>query len=323
MTYSIVARDPSAGELGIAVQSRHFAVGRFVPFAESGVGVVASQAFPIPAHGPEALRLLHAGLEPNAVLERLLSDDPGAATRQIAILDARGRMAVHTGAGCVSAAGHAIAANCCTQANMMTRDTVWPAMVRAFDRANGPLADRLVAAMDAAEREGGDLRGRQAAALIVVSDRPEASAPLDRSVDLRIDDHPDPVGEIRRLLEYSRAHERANRAIERIRTNDVAGALADLDDACSAHPNEPEFLVRRALVLFRLGRVDAARADLRNASVVNAGWVELVLRFADAGIVPVRRADLAPLVAELRRDAVAPAANPRQELRPAVGTPPA
>src|SRR5581483_5125495 len=172
MTYSIIARDPATGELGIAVQSRYFAAGQTVPWIEAGVGVIASQSFANPVYGHETLRLLRSGLEPQPILEKLLSQDPNEATRQVAILDVQGRIAVHTGAKCVSAAGHAMGANCCAQANMMAQDTVWQAMVRAFENAPGAMADRLLAAMEAAEHEGGDLRGKQAASLIVASGKP-------------------------------------------------------------------------------------------------------------------------------------------------------
>jgi uncharacterized Ntn-hydrolase superfamily protein len=299
MTYSIVARDPSTGELGIAVQSRYFAVGRHVPWIEAGVGVVASQAFASPTYGHEGLRQLRAGEDPGVVLEKLLSEDPGQAHRQVAILDAHGRAAVHTGTGCVPAAGHSIGVDCCAQANMMARDTVWPAMVQAFESAEGEMADRLLAAVDAAEREGGDVRGKQAAALIVVSGKPSGIPRLDHTVDLRVDDHPDPVGEIRRLLNYFRAHQRANQAAGKASAGDLTGALADLDACCAAFPNDPEFLGRRALMLLPLGRTEEAREALRRAQAVHPGGNELLLRFADAGVIPVRRQMLEPLLAGL------------------------
>jgi uncharacterized Ntn-hydrolase superfamily protein len=320
MTYSIIARDPATGELGIAVQSRYFAAGRHVPFVEAGVGVVASQAFANPGHGPEALRLLRAGLDPSSVVERLVSEDPGAAVRQLAIVDTRGRFAVHTGAGCVAAAGHTIGVDCSAQANMMTRDTVWPAMARAFENSGGGIADRLLAALEAAEREGGDVRGRQAAALIVVAKESAAGPPFDRSVDLRVDDHRDPVGEIRRLLEYSRAHKRANRAIDKISANDFVGALADLDASCEAFPDDAEFAVRRALVLLALRRMDEARAELRHAHDIHGGSIEAVLRFADAGVIPIGRGMLEPLMSDFRP----PSDSPRSSGRPrhaSAGTP--
>ncbi len=296
MTYSIVARDPASGELGIAVQSRYFAAGQVVPWIEAGVGVVASQSFANPAYGYETLR---SGLEPQAILNKLVSEDPGEAMRQVAILDRQGRMAAHTGARCVAATGHAVGANCCAQANMMAQDTVWRAMAPAFENARGDLAERLLAALEAAEREGGDLRGKQAASLIVVSGQPSGVSKLDRLVDLRVDDHPNPVGELKRLLSYSRAHRRAAQAIDKVFANDLTGALADLDVCCAAYPNEPEFLFRRTMVLLGLGRVEEARQALQQAHHIHPGWSELLLRFADAGIIPAHREMLEPLVAGL------------------------
>lgn len=289
MTYSIVARDAESGDLGIAVQSRSFAAGRIVPFIEPGVGVIATQAFTNRTYGAEGLPLLRSGLSPEAILDRLRRRDPDEALRQVAIMDARGRLAVHTGARCVSAAGHAIGTSCAAQANMMTRDTVWPAMVRAFEEKTGPLADRLLSALEAAEREGGDLRGAQAAALIVVSGS-------DRVVDLRVDDHPDPVAEIGRLLAYSRAHAIALKSTDKLLSGEAPEALRELDACCAAYPNEPEFLLRRCFALMATGQLDSARETLARACSINPGWGELLLRFSDAGIVPVSREMLAPLV---------------------------
>jgi len=299
MTYSIVAHDPSSGQLGIAIQSRYFGAGRHVPWIESGVGVIASQAFANPVHGHEGLRLLRSGQGPDEVVTTLMRGDPGQTQRQVAIMDAQGRVAVHTGSGCVAAAGHVIGTNCCAQANMMAKDTVWSAMVRAFENAAGEIADRLVAALDAAEGEGGDIRGKQAAALIVVSGKPSGIPRLDHQVDLRVDDHPDPVGEIRRLLRYARAHHRANQALMKASASDFAGALEDLDACCAAFPDDPEFLGRRALMLLPLGRVDEARATLGRAKAIHAGGNELLLRFADAGVIPVRRQMLEPILTGL------------------------
>ncbi|HLH44096.1 MAG TPA: DUF1028 domain-containing protein [Bryobacteraceae bacterium] len=300
MTYSIIARDPDSGELGIALQSRFFAVGRTVPWIEAGVGVVASQSFANPVYGYQTLRLLRAGQDPQAILDQLLRDDPDAATRQVAILDSQGRIAVHTGARCVSAAGHMIGSDCCAQANMMARDTVWRAMVHAYENARGPMADRLLAALEAAEREGGDVRGKQAASLIVVSGKPSGVPELDRLVDLRVDDHPEPVAEVKRLLNYSRAHQRAGQAIDKLLANDLRGATMDLDSCCAAYPNEPEFLFRRALALLVQGRIDESLESLGRAHSVHPGWSELLLRFADAGVIPVACERLEPLVASIR-----------------------
>jgi uncharacterized Ntn-hydrolase superfamily protein len=304
MTYSIVARDPRTRELGIAVQSRYFAAGRVVPWIEAGLGVIASQAFANPMYGDQGLKLLRAGEHPRDILDRLVAQDAGGSRRQVAILDIDGRMAAHTGALCVAAAGHAMGTNCCAQGNMLARDTVWPAMAEAFESCSGTLAERLLAALEAAEREGGDLRGRQAAALIVAKGASSGVAKLDLAVDLRVDDHLEPVKEIRRLLAFARANEHANRAMEKLLANDVSSALSDLEDCCEAYADEPVFQFRRALALLQLGRPDEARQALRRARTVHPGWDELLLRFADAGVIPMSRAALAPLVQATPGDAV-------------------
>ena len=294
MTYSIVARDPKSGELGIAVQSRYFAAGRLVPGIEAGVGVIASQGFANASFPSEGLRLLRSGLGGQEVLQQLIGSDDDAALRQVAVLDSQGNVAVHTGASCVAAAGHRIGVQCSAQANMMALPTVWPAMLEAYERGAGDLAERLLQAMEAAEGEGGDIRGRQAAALIVVAGAP--SSPPRPLIDLRIDDHADPVGEIKRQLAYARAHQRAGRALDKLAGGDVKGALADLDICCEAYPQEPDFLTRRALVLLSLGRTSEARATIERACAIHRGWAGYVLRLADAGILRIPRDRVVALV---------------------------
>jgi uncharacterized Ntn-hydrolase superfamily protein len=303
MTYSIIGRDPLTGEIGIAVQSRFFAVGRIVPWIEAGVGAVASQGFSDPVYGYRGLELLSQGATPQDALETIKRADAGAAMRQVAMLDARGRVAVFTGQGCVAAAGHMIGDNCVAQANMMARESVWTAMVSAFQQSGGALADRLLAALTAAQKEGGDIRGTQAAALVVSAPTTTGHAALDRLVDLRVDDHADPVGEIARLLAYGRAHQRASAATDNATAGDLLGALADLDASCSGYPREPEFLCRRAGVLLALGRIDEAREMIARACDIGAGWGEWMLRLADAGIIPVGRRQLQSLIPSALREA--------------------
>ena len=296
MTYSIVARDERAGELGIAVQSRFFAAGRRVPWAEAGVGVIASQASTNPAYGREGLALLREGQAPAEALARLVSADPGAAHRQVAILDVRGRVAVHTSARCVAAAGHAVGTDCAAQANMVVRDTTSRAMVAAFEATPGALAERLVAALEAAQRDGGDIRGVQAAGILVVSTEPSP----ERIIDLRVDDHRDPIGEIKRLLGYARAHTRAGLALDKALAGRIDEALADLAACTAAFPDEPEFLARHGFVLLMAGELAAARDMFGRANAIQPTWGEYVLRLADAGIIPVRRDALAPVVSAQR-----------------------
>jgi uncharacterized Ntn-hydrolase superfamily protein len=199
MTYSIVARDGQTGELGVAVQSHWFSVGPIVPWARPGVGAIATQANVEVSYGPHGLDLLEQGASASEALERLLAEDPGAGTRQVAVLDASGGVSVHTGADCMAAAGHVAGEGVSCQANIMATDTVWEAMLDTFTAASGPLRERLLAALDAAEEAGGDVRGRQSAAILIVPGRGEAWESL---VSLRVEDHPEPLHELRRLCRH-------------------------------------------------------------------------------------------------------------------------
>jgi uncharacterized Ntn-hydrolase superfamily protein len=208
MTYSIVARDPVTGEMGVAVQSCYFSVGTVVPWAEAGVGVVATQSFVDPSYGPLGLELLRRGKSAPEALPALVAVDPEAAHRQVAMIDSTGRVAVHTGSQCIPAAGHCLGEQVSAQANLMRKDTVWGAMIAAFTKTVGDLAARLLAALEAAEEQGGDLRGRQSVAMLIVAARATGKPWIDRVVDLRVEDHPDPVNELKRLLELKRAQDR-------------------------------------------------------------------------------------------------------------------
>ena len=286
MTYSIIGRDPETGEIGLAVQSRYFAAGRAVPYVEGGVGVIASQAFLNPAYGYKGLELLRGGATPHNALEQVKAGDEGQAMRQVAIMDWQGRIAVHTGDRCVPACGHEVGEHCVAQGNMLARDEVWQAMVPAFERTEGRLAERLVAALRAAEDAGGDARGSQGAGLVVVGLRTTDNPASDRRLDLRIDDHADPVGEIERLLRYVRAHNRATASGAKLAT-DPAGALADLDASLAAFPDDFEFRYRRGVALLALGRTEEARAAIAGAGGQDP--MEWLLRMAEAGALPMSR----------------------------------
>jgi uncharacterized Ntn-hydrolase superfamily protein len=206
MTYSIVARDEETGQLGVAVQTAWFAVGRAVPWAEAGVGAVAIQSFAERAHGPLALDALRSGRSPKDVLRIVLEDDAEAGYRQIGIVAADGRADGHTGNDCVPDAGHVIGDGYAAQANMMSGPGVWEAIADAYENSGAPFALRLLDALNAGERAGGDFRGRQSAALLVVPGD-ASSRPWDRLVELRVDDHPEPLTELRRLLALHEAYE--------------------------------------------------------------------------------------------------------------------
>src|SRR5215204_2469846 len=195
-TYSIVARDPDTGELGVAVQSHWFSVGPIVPWAEAGVGAIATQSFVDPSYGKNGLELMRAGKSAPDALKELLGKDEAREVRQVAMIDASGRVEAWTGKNDIQAAGHIVGNNFSAQANLMLNDKVWPAMARAFESTKGDLAEKMMAALDAAQEAGGDIRGKQSAALIVVTGKPTGRAWADRIFDLRVDDSIEPLKEL-------------------------------------------------------------------------------------------------------------------------------
>src|SRR5918993_3614224 len=199
-TYSIVARDPDTGELGVAVQSHWFSVGPIVAWAEAGVGAIATQSFVDPSYGKNGLDLMRSGKSGPETLKELLAKDEGREVRQVAMIDAQGRVDAWTGKNDIQAAGHIVGKNFSVQANLMLNEKVWPAMAQAFENTRGDLAERMLAALDAAQAVGGDIRGQQSAALVVVTGKPTGQAWKDRTFDLRVDDSADPLKELRRLV---------------------------------------------------------------------------------------------------------------------------
>jgi uncharacterized Ntn-hydrolase superfamily protein len=286
MTYSIVARDPDTGEVGVAVQSHFFAVGSLVSWAEPGSGAVATQSVVEPAFGRRGLDLMRDGISAPEAMHRMLAGDPQEAYRQVAMVDRFGRTAVHTGGRCIQAAGHRVGNQVSVQANMMRSDRVPAAMAAAYAEAGGDLANRLVAALEAAEAEGGDLRGRQSAALRVVAEKPSESPLADQRFDLRVDDHDDPVPELRRLLELKRAYTRVDAADEMAAAGDVELALEQYAAAHEAQPDNPELAFWHGVALAGNGREDEARGMLGQAFRVSDGWRELLTRLPAAGLLP-------------------------------------
>ena len=274
-TYSVVARDPETGELGVAVQSHWFSVGSIVSWAEAGAGAVATQSIAEPAYGPRLLERLRAGEEPGAALDELLADDQMARLRQVAVVDGEGRVAVHTGEGCIPHAGHLEGGGFSVQANMMASSEVWPAMAEAFGGATGPLAHRLVAALRAAEGAGGDVRGRQSAALLVV---PPSGEPWRTGADLRVDDHPNPVEELARLLDLHDAYEVANEADELAGAGRHEAAAERYRRACELAPDSAELLFWGGLGRAQHGQLEEGAALVREAMDVHEGWRELLAR---------------------------------------------
>lgn len=275
MTYSIVARDPATGELGVAVQSHWFSVGPIVPWATPGVGAVATQANVEVAYGPRALALLRDGLEAEQALAQLVAEDPGRAGRQVAVVDAAGRVAVHTGEACIAFAGHATADAVSCQANIMASERVWPAMLDAYGAAQGALTTRLLAALDAAESAGGDLRGRQSAAILVV---PADGEPWHTVVSLRVEDHPDPLPELRRLVDLQRAYDLADRADQLTNDGRHDEAAELYREASELAPGNDELRFWAGLGAAQAGDLDTAVREVRAAIAQHRGWRELLDR---------------------------------------------
>lgn len=283
MTYSIVARDPATGELGVAVQTRWFNVGETVPWAEPGVGAVATQSFAEKSYGPLGLARMRAGASAADALAALLADDPDREVRQVGMVDASGRSSAFTGARCVVAAGHLTFENLSVQANMMERPTVWPAMAEAYRAADGHIADRLLAALRAAEAEGGDVRGRQAAALLVV---PGSGPAWATRYDLRVEDHRAPLDELDRLLRLARAYEAFDRSEEPAMAGDLQAAAAAMDEAHALAPDDDQISLWAALVFAGAGRMDEARQLYAEARRAEPRGAEHLRRFLAAGHLP-------------------------------------
>jgi uncharacterized Ntn-hydrolase superfamily protein len=281
-TYSIVARDAHTGDLGVAAQSHWFAIGAALPWAEAGVGAVATQSLPDPASGRKALDLLRGGLDPESVLERLHADDPGVAVRQVAIVDAAGRVATHTGAACVREAGHRIGDGFSCQASMMISPAVPDTMAAAFESASGTLDERLLAALEAAEAEGGDVRGSQAAVLLVAG---------ERKVDLRVDDHPEPLAELRRLHGLHRAYARMETAEELAADGRHEESAPLMAEALALAPHSDELLFWAGLAAAEAGDLGTGLDRVRAAAALNPRWLALLDRLEP---------EVAPSAAEMR-----------------------
>ncbi len=275
MTYSIVARDPRSGQLGVAVQSHWFSVGSIVSWAEPGVGAVATQANAEIAYGPGLLERLRQGREPQDALAEMLAADPGAAGRQVAVVDARGRVAAHTGTSCVAHAGHITGEGVSCQANIMASERVWPAMLEAFSAAGGSLTARLLAALDAGEREGGDLRGRQSAAIVVV---PAQGETWRQELSLRVEDHPEPLSELRRLTELHEAYEAADRADELAGEGRHGEAGELYVRAGELAPGNHELRFWAGLGAAQAGDMESALESVRAAIAAHPPWRELLER---------------------------------------------
>lgn len=313
-TYSIVARDSATGQIGVAVQSHWFAVGQIVPWAEAGIGAIATQSFVDPAYGKLGLDLMRAGKSAPDALRALLNGDGSCSVRQVAMIDAKGDVATFTGSRDIAAAGGiagsqsrqsriacgdsdgalSIGRNFSAQANLMSNDKVWPAMAKAYSEAKGDLADRLLAALDAAQSVGGDIRGKQSAALIVVNATSTGKPWTDRLFDVRVDDHPEPLAELRRLVAVHRAYNHMNAGDLAVEHGDAALALREYSAAeniaattqgipTSRHA---EMIFWHAVALVNMKRVDESLPLFARAFTMQPSLRELTPRLPRSGLLP-------------------------------------
>ena len=257
-TYSIVALDAETGELGVAVQSHWFSVGFLVPWVKAGVGAVATQSFVKVDYGPDGLELMESGMSAKDALKSLTDQDEAEAVRQVAMIDINGNVAAHTGERCIVFANHVVGKNYSVQANMMENSSVPKAMAVAFENSSGDLADRMMAALEAAEKEGGDIRGKQSAAMVIMSGEPTGIEWKDTKMSLRIEDHPTPLKELKRLIRIHRAYQHANKGDYYMELNQIDNALTEYNKASKYYPENPELPYWSAVALVNGGRINEA-----------------------------------------------------------------
>jgi uncharacterized Ntn-hydrolase superfamily protein len=271
--------------MGVAVQSHWFSVGSLVTWAEAGVGAVATQALVEVSYGALGLAMMRAGKSAPEALAALLAADEGREIRQVAMVDAQGQVAAHTGARCIADAGHETGDGFSVQANMMANPEVWPAMARAYRETEGDLADRLGAALKAGQAAGGDIRGQQSAAMLIVKPTSTGRPWADRVMELRIEDHPEPTDELERLIHLHRAYQRMNQGDELLGAGQVEEALGEYRAAAKMAPEIEELPFWHAVTLADLGRVDEAIPLFRNVFARNRDWATLLPRLPKAGLL--------------------------------------
>lgn len=284
-TFSIVARDAETGEIGVAVQSHWFSVGSIVSWAEAGVGAVATQSLVNVSFGPRALTLLKEGKTPDEAARILLDSDEGSAFRQLAIIDAEGRVTAHTGTKCIADADHITGEGFSVQANMMLNKKVVPAMAEAYENSKGPLAERMMAALQAAQEAGGDIRGQQSAAILVVRGQATGDIWKDRLIDLRVDDHPEAVNELARVLKVFRAYEHMNNGDLAIEHGDEEKALQEYGAAQKMFPDNIEMKYWTAVSLVNIGKVDQALPVFKEIFMEDKHWRTLTKRIVANGML--------------------------------------
>ncbi|MEX0626243.1 MAG: DUF1028 domain-containing protein [Chloroflexota bacterium] len=284
MTYSIVARDPVTGRFGVAVQSHYLGVGATVPWLEAGVGAIATQASVNVSFGPMGLEMLRAGQAADAVVAALVPGDEQAHVRQLGVVDSQGRVSAHTGADCIPACGHLLGDGFTVQGNLLERSSCWPAMAAAYESAVAlevPFVERLLRAMEAAEAEGGDVRGRQSAAIMVVKADLQPAAWRGRLMDLRIEDHPDPVPELRRIVTMQLAYDLMDEEGDAAEAGSSTAERYEL--ARQMSPDAYELAFWRGVELAAAGDVEGGRRELQIAFAADPRWRTTLQHLADAG----------------------------------------
>ena len=291
-TYSIVARDPETGEMGVAVQSHWFSVGSIVSWGEAGVGVIATQSFVNPAFGPDGLELLKSGMTAEQVVDKLIADDEGRDVRQLAIIDVNGNVKSYTGNNCIPGAGNIVGENYSVQANLMLNDKVPGAMSKAFEESSGPLAERLMAALFAAEAVGGDIRGKQSAAILVVKGKSTGKVWEDRLIDLRVEDDPYPLDKLDRLLKIHRAYNHMNAGDLAVEHGDMELAMKEYSTAEKMFPENEEMKYWHAITLATKGDIEGSLPLFKAVFNKNKNWKILTPRLIPIGLLNVNKEQL-------------------------------
>lgn len=284
-TFSIVARDSITGDIGVAVQSHYFAVGPIVPWAEPGVGAVATQSLVEVSYGPRGLQLMRDGRSAPQALQELLAQDQYRDVRQVAMIDADGKVAVHTGDKCIPDAGDQPGAQFSVQANLMSNPTIWPAMARAYEEARGDLASRLIAALEAGQKAGGDIRGQQSAAIVIVRGKRSPRPWEDRILDLRVDDNAHPIEELKRLVTLWRAYKHVDEGDAFVTEGKIEDAMTAYQSAARLAPTNMEILFWQAVALWKMGKEKEATPLFKKVFTAERKWVELVPRLVPAGLL--------------------------------------
>jgi uncharacterized Ntn-hydrolase superfamily protein len=291
-TYSIVARDEKSGEIGVGVQSHYFNVS-VVAWGESGLGVVATQSFVNKSFGLRGLDLLRKGKTPQEALDLLISEDEGREMRQVSIMDAKGNVATHTGSKCIKYAGHKIGKNYSVQANMMLSEKVWPLMAEAFEKNESlPLAERIITSLEAAESVGGDIRGKQSANLVIYKGKITEEKWEDPFIDLRVDDHKEPLKELARLLNLYRAYEQGDKGDQAVEVGDIETALNHYKKGMEMIPDNLEMRYWTAVMLANNNKVEEALGLFSEVFADDNNWRILTERLPEVGILKIREDDL-------------------------------